>query len=177
VASPRLYFSRDGRQLASCSTSGLVRIWDDETGALRQTRQGHIQQASCVAFSYDGRWLASVSSNEMTVKIWDSEKGTLEQSLKSHTDGVKSILCSRDGQLVSGQYGYRMLEEAQYRPSKPIQILFTQSHCHMMNAGLHQLPRIRHYGSGISRPVRISNFLMAILKGCFQSYSHPTGNC
>jgi WD40 repeat protein len=58
-----------------------VRIWDAETGALRQTLEGHASSVLSVAFSHDGGRLASCSTDR-TVRIWDAETGALRQTLE-----------------------------------------------------------------------------------------------
>jgi WD40 repeat protein len=51
-------FSPDGCWLAATSEGDSVRVWDAMTGQLRHTLPGH-QARACLAFSPDGRFLAS----------------------------------------------------------------------------------------------------------------------
>jgi WD40 repeat protein len=49
-----------------------VRLWDPVTGAALQTLEGH--QSWVIAFSYDGKLLAS-ASGENTIRLWDPATG------------------------------------------------------------------------------------------------------
>lgn len=61
---------------------------------------GHTQYVKAIAFSPDGRWLAS-ASNDNTAKIWDLESGFELRSLRGHTKIVTSVAFSPDGRLVA----------------------------------------------------------------------------
>ena len=52
-----------------------------------QTLEGHTDWVRSVAFSHDGRRLASGSDDD-TVRIWDTETGALQQTLEGHTAWV-----------------------------------------------------------------------------------------
>lgn len=63
---------------------------------------GHTSAVSSVAFSPDGKTLAS-AGGESTIKLWNIETGQQRKSLEGHTNSVRSVAFSPDGKtLVSG---------------------------------------------------------------------------
>ena len=56
---------------------------------------GHTQPLSSVAFSPDGKRIAT-GSGDQTVRVWDAETGTEKLALKGHV--VTSVAFSPDGQ-------------------------------------------------------------------------------
>ncbi|KAH0543088.1 hypothetical protein FGG08_002602 [Glutinoglossum americanum] len=74
-----------------------------------QTLEGHLSLVLSVAFSPDGKRLASGSS-DYTVMIWDAETGAMQSSLKGHSDSVRSVAFSPDGKrLASGSHDHTVM--------------------------------------------------------------------
>src|SRR5919202_1778063 len=87
----------------SCSNTPKVAQDPSIKARADKTLAGHSAQVWQIAFSPDGRYLAT-SSVDKTVKLWRMPEAVLEKTL-THPEGVTSIAFSPDGQyLASGSY-------------------------------------------------------------------------
>jgi hypothetical protein len=85
----RLCFSPDGKLLAS-SDVGVVHVWEVATGKEIRTYKGHRGDVQALAFSGDGRRLAS-SSEDSTVIIWDLALASPSGKLRTKDGGGKDV--------------------------------------------------------------------------------------
>jgi WD40 repeat protein len=101
-------FSPDSRRLATTDNSNTtVTVWDVPTGR-KQLTLGHDHPVGGVAFSPDGRLLASAGGRRYSpagtvLKVWDAQTGQELLSLRGHTGIVYCVAFSPDGRrLASG---------------------------------------------------------------------------
>lgn len=95
-----------GGRLASCGDDYTVRIWNVAEGKCLWTCRGHRRWVQQVAYSRDGRMVASVSSGS-TVKLWDPLSGKEIAGLTGDSDdsrdGFNSVAFSPDNtKLITG---------------------------------------------------------------------------
>ena len=77
-----------------------VLLWDVVSKELKSTLIGHRQEIECVAFSPDGKTLASCSRDN-TILLWDVESGEQKRLLIGHADWIRSVAFSPDGNILA----------------------------------------------------------------------------
>ena len=77
-----------------------VKLWALQSGALVATLAGHTDYVQSIAFSPDGKRLAS-GSDDQTLRIWDIASGACLQTIHAHTDNTYGVAWSPDGQVIA----------------------------------------------------------------------------
>ena len=67
---------------------------------IRMTLRGHSGPVNAVAFSPDGKRLATASGDQ-TAKVWDAESGKELRTLRGHSSGVDGVAFSPDGKRLA----------------------------------------------------------------------------
>jgi WD40 repeat protein len=96
-------YSPDGKRIVSGHDSD-VKIWNPETGREQRILRGHKHRVSTVAFSADGRYIAS-GSYDTTIRIWDAQSNKELLCISDNIGAVSSVAFSPDGKrLAAGSY-------------------------------------------------------------------------
>jgi WD40 repeat protein/DNA-binding SARP family transcriptional activator len=91
-------FSSDGTTIAAGSDGGIFE-WDATTGRLVRTIDSG--GVNTLAYSPDGRDLASTDSGDPIVRIWDAATGRLVRTLQGHVGSALGVDWSHDGTLIA----------------------------------------------------------------------------
>lgn len=106
-------FSSDGNFLASGGESKYktdegkkttIYLWEVKTKELIRTFSGHDLRINSIAFSPDGKTLAS-GSNDTTVRLWNVISGEQLRILEGHSTNVSTVLFTPDNKSLLSSGG------------------------------------------------------------------------
>jgi WD40 repeat protein len=97
----------NGKLLARGGADNAVDLWDVASGKKLHALKGHTVPIMRLAFSPDGKTLASITGNLLPndvlgeVKLWDVATGKERVSLKCHPNKTLSLAFSSDGKILA----------------------------------------------------------------------------
>ena len=98
----RLALSPDDTTLASSAeyTNTTIKLWELKTGRPLASLTNHQRHIVALAFSTDGKWLAS-GSEDQSIRLWDVERKQELEVLRGQWSGVWSLAFRSDGKTVA----------------------------------------------------------------------------
>lgn len=98
-----IVFSPDGKRVVAASNENVL-VWDVETGEILLRLVGHKHSVNSVAFSPDGKCIASSALYDAVI-VWDAFTGSELLRIKYNAYKVNSVAFSPDGKKIVSATG------------------------------------------------------------------------
>ena len=93
-------YSPDGKILASGNTAGALQLWNPDNGVHIRTFRGHADPIRFIAFSRDGRIIATGGERDGAVHLWNINAGEKLHTLQGHAANAVPAGFSMDGKRL-----------------------------------------------------------------------------
>jgi WD40 repeat protein len=114
-------FGPGKRDLDARHPANIV-VWEIATGKVVQVLRGHSAAVNCVAYSRDGRLLAS-GSDDNTIRIWETRDGTCRHVLEGHTHKITRVAFRGDGAILASGSADRTVRTWDVAAGQPLRVL------------------------------------------------------
>ncbi|MCI0637920.1 MAG: sigma-70 family RNA polymerase sigma factor [Gemmataceae bacterium] len=112
-------FSSDSKTFASKGRDKTLVLWNLAEGKPRRTLKGHKGEVVAVAFSKDGRSIATggATAKDYEIILWDAKTGEVKQTFPGLAEPVHAVAFSPDGKTMVVSGGWHIVEGKGYRSS------------------------------------------------------------
>lgn len=93
-------FSPDGRLLATASSDHTVKLWDPQSGILKQTLAGHSDGVKGISFMDDGSTILTVDGAN-TIRSWESGTGKLKKTGEDFQESLWGVQLTGNGKALA----------------------------------------------------------------------------
>lgn len=80
---------------------GEVLLWDLRAGKELRRLRGHVGGVDALAFTPDGKTLATSGGFDKSVILWDAVEGTQRATLTGHAEPIRSLAMTTDGRILA----------------------------------------------------------------------------
>ncbi len=93
-------WSPNDKYIASGDGSGIIHVWNPNTGKKYLTYKGHSRLVRSISWSPDSNSIAS-ASDDGTVEVWEALTGKPLLTYREHKEGVFSVAWSPNGKYIA----------------------------------------------------------------------------